>query len=131
MKAVVSKAGHAVVKYPAAVVQWRAQVQQAAILAMTETFEGPVLVQLSFELPRPATHYLPVNSRRSEPELSRSSPPHVTTMPDLDKLVRAICDALTDAGVWKDDAQVVNLMAAKRYATSHPRVVIRVQEVMP
>ena len=35
--------------------------------------------------------------------------------PDLDKYVRAVCDALTKATVYKDDGQVVNLHAQKRY----------------
>ena len=36
-------------------------------------------------------------------------------MPDIDKLIRAILDGLTDAQVWHDDGQVVWLQAAKRY----------------
>jgi crossover junction endodeoxyribonuclease RusA len=39
-----------------------------------------------------------------------------TTKPDLDKLVRAVGDALTDAGVWVDDAQVIATTARKAYA---------------
>lgn len=33
--------------------------------------------------------------------------PHPSVTPDLSKLVRAVEDALTDAGVWRDDALVV------------------------
>jgi crossover junction endodeoxyribonuclease RusA len=50
-------------------------------------------------------------------------------MPDLDKLVRCICDALTDAGVWKDDAQVCVLVAAKRYTNGLPGVLIQIAEL--
>ena len=128
MKVVLSKTGHPQVKYPNTIVAWRAQVLQAAVMSMDGTFEGPVIVHLTFELPRPANHY---GTGRNKGVLKVSAPAHVTTMPDLDKLVRGICDALTDAGVWKDDAQVVNVVAAKRYATSQPRAVIRVQEVLP
>jgi len=35
--------------------------------------------------------------------------------PDLDKMLRATFDALTAAGVWLDDAQVVRLTAGKGY----------------
>lgn len=35
--------------------------------------------------------------------------------PDIDNLVKAALDALTDAGVWSDDSQVVQLHAAKMY----------------
>lgn len=41
--------------------------------------------------------------------------PAPTVMPDLDKYVRAILDALTGR-VWIDDGQVVWLTASKRYA---------------
>jgi crossover junction endodeoxyribonuclease RusA len=54
--------------------------------------EGPVAVYLVFTMPRP-----------------KSAPKSVTrpaTRPDCDKLQRAVFDSLTDAGVWKDDAQV-------------------------
>jgi crossover junction endodeoxyribonuclease RusA len=38
-----------------------------------------------------------------------------TKKPDLDKLVRAVKDALTGV-LWADDSQVVTMTAAKRYA---------------
>jgi len=48
--------------------------------------------------------------------------------PDLDKLERAIGDALTDAGVWVDDGQVVNSHTQKWYAET-PGVHITVLEL--
>jgi hypothetical protein len=36
--------------------------------------------------------------------------------PDLDKLVRAVFDAIGSAGVWADDSQVVTVHAHKRLA---------------
>lgn len=33
---------------------------------------------------------------------------HPSKRPDLDKLIRATCDALTDAGLIRDDAQICN-----------------------
>ena len=39
-----------------------------------------------------------------------------TVTPDLDKLERAVNDALTKAGVWGDDAQVTNATHSKQYA---------------
>ena len=38
--------------------------------------------------------------------------------PDLDKLVRAVCDSLTDAEVWEDDAQLVRLTCEKHYVNA-------------
>jgi len=38
-----------------------------------------------------------------------------TVPPDLDKLIRAINDSATDAGVIEDDSQVVEILAYKFY----------------
>ncbi|HCG2982404.1 RusA family crossover junction endodeoxyribonuclease [Corynebacterium striatum] len=46
---------------------------------------------------------------------SRSSP---STPPDADKLCRALGDALTMAGVIKDDARITTWHATKKY---HPQ----------
>ena len=43
-----------------------------------------------------------------------------TKRPDLDKLVRAVLDGLTNV-IIPDDAQVVDIIAAKRYGTSDER----------
>lgn len=36
--------------------------------------------------------------------------------PDVDKLSRAVLDALSMAGIWGDDSQVTHLCATKRVA---------------
>jgi crossover junction endodeoxyribonuclease RusA len=48
--------------------------------------------------------------------------------PDLDKLVRAVKDALTGT-IWRDDSQVTRLHATKAYAAEHesPYVTIEVE----
>lgn len=61
---------------------------------------------------------LPKTVKRREPNVR----------PDLDKLERAIGDALTDAGVWVDDGQVVVSHTAKEYA-DFPGVKIVVTEL--
>ena len=71
---------------------------------------GPVRVELRFHLPRP-----------------KSAPKRVTwptTRPDLDKLVRGCFDAMSDAGVWRDDSQCVELQATKCFAEGAPGVEI-------
>ena len=62
--------------------------------------EGPVNVVLNFYLLKPKS----VPKKRTRP--------HVR--PDLDKLVRAVLDALTGI-CFKDDAQVVSMQAEKHY----------------
>jgi crossover junction endodeoxyribonuclease RusA len=87
---------------------WRQDVRFAAKAAMEqaspdgwEPLTGAVDVTLWFRLRRPKSLpkrvYYPVKR------------------PDLDKLVRAILDALTSVGVFRDDAQVVTLDAFKRF----------------
>lgn len=64
---------------------------------------GPVAVRLVFALPRPA----------SAPKTRRVWPSG--RVGDVDKLARSVLDSLTDAGVWHDDAQVVDLHVVKDY----------------
>ncbi len=74
----------------------------------------PVRLMCYFEFPRPAR--------------SRDRAKWKTTAPDLDKLVRAVADALTMAKVWDDDAQMVRLQATKAYG--EPGVTIQLSEVV-
>jgi Holliday junction resolvase RusA-like endonuclease len=73
--------------------------------------DGPVGVSLSFFFERPKSHLNGSGTLRKGYSTS-----HIVK-PDLDKLVRAILDAGTDAGLWQDDAQVVRLTASKNYTT--------------
>ena len=52
-----------------------------------------------------------------------------TTRPDVDNYVKAALDAINEI-VVRDDSLVVELTAAKRYATS-PRLTITVAPVLP
>ena len=72
-----------------------------------ETLDGPVQIVIYFRLPRPASVKL---SRRPFPAVK----------PDVDKLLRNTLDTLTQAGIYRDDAQVVDLFVQKRYATDDP-----------
>jgi Holliday junction resolvase RusA-like endonuclease len=80
--------------------EWRAAVARACPIELPEP--GAFRVSITFHVQRPAT-------------VKRALP---TVYPDLDKLVRAVLDALTGR-VWDDDAQVCELIASKRYATGH------------
>jgi len=70
--------------------------------------DGPVRVVARFGLRRPRSHY------GARGILPRHASELVTTAPDLDKLARALLDALTGV-VYRDDRQVVELVLAKRY----------------
>ena len=94
---------------------WRASVAAYAAEAMrrdgVQTATGPCAVTIHATFGRPKAHY------RTNGELKDWAPSLVVTKPDIDKVVRACLDALTDAGVWRDDAQVARLSARKCYGT--------------
>jgi len=77
---------------------WRKAVQEAA--EQVEFYsEEPLEVLITFYLPRPKT------VKRKHPAVK----------PDIDKLIRGTLDPLTQAGVIKDDALVVEVSARKEY----------------
>ena len=71
-----------------------------------------VTLVITFAFHRPASHYLPANSKRPEPVLRLDAPTSHTKPPDLDKLIRAVLDALTGRA-YDDDAQVIDIVAMK------------------
>lgn len=95
---------------------YRADIQSAWEHTIPEPpiIEGPVILNLKFVFARPQSHYLPVNKKRSEPELRADAPEYVQGHPDLDKLCRSVMDALTQRA-YKDDKQVVRLNASKAW----------------
>jgi Holliday junction resolvase RusA-like endonuclease len=98
---------------------WRDRIATEAQAAMQgrPPIRGPVKVQAVFTFPRPSTHL-------GKHGLLPSAPTHKITAPDIEKLARA-WDSLTGI-VWMDDAQVVEMHAAKRFG-GEPGVHLRVQ----
>ena len=95
---------------------WKAAVTAEASEAVARASQAepafgrePVGVSIVFRLPRPKGHH----GRHGG--LLPSAPKYPAGLPDLDKLARAVLDALTGI-VWRDDAQVVALDVYKRYA---------------
>jgi crossover junction endodeoxyribonuclease RusA len=76
---------------------WRMDVKAAAESAresLGATLEGPLMVSMVFTLPKPA----------SAPKRRKT---WADKKPDLSKLARSTEDAISDAGLWTDDARVV------------------------
>jgi Holliday junction resolvase RusA-like endonuclease len=99
---------------------WRTDIVHAVrrdLDAGTERFADtePLSVAIVFWMPRPATH---LGTGRNAGTVRKGAPHWPGVKPDLDKLVRAVLDACTAAGLWRDDAQVIALAALKRYATA-------------
>jgi crossover junction endodeoxyribonuclease RusA len=108
---------------------WRASIATEARMAMGRqvAFDGPVTVTAHFVFPRPRSHYLPANARRPRPELRLDAPKFVTAKPDVDKLARALLDAITNV-VIADDSRVAGITAWKQYEDEErrPGVVVRI-----
>jgi crossover junction endodeoxyribonuclease RusA len=82
---------------------WRDAVRADALLVRNtlsvaygswKPLDEPLAVEMVFTVPKPS----------AAPKRRRTWP---MRMPDLSKLCRATEDALTDAGIWRDDARVV------------------------
>ncbi len=104
------------VESSAKVKPWREAVKHAA-LDVIDSVMGPaavdaVLVDVTFTLQRPKGHY---RTGRNLALLRDAAPAYPAGKPDLDKLLRSTLDALGDAGVWRDDAQVVAVTTRKVY----------------
>ena len=79
-------------------------------------FESAIRLSVAFYLPRPKKYQ------------KRGVPVAHLTAPDIDKLLRAVLDALTKVA-WGDDSQVVELLTTKAYADvdAPPHAAIRVE----
>lgn len=95
---------------------WRDDIRAALINPHRPPFDGPVLAELEFRMPRPKGHY---RTGRNAHLLRDTAPTYPTGKPDIDKLERAVLDAITSAGVWLDDAQAVEVHHRKVYAGQH------------
>ena len=94
-----------------AVKPWREAVKSAGIDhwrgAHFAPLQGAVEVEMTFTLQKP----------KSAPKTRQTFPDR---KPDLSKLVRSTEDALSDAGIWEDDARVIKCIARKVYPNEGP-----------
>lgn len=104
-KAFVRGGRAALVESSAKVKPWREAVKTAALDWRDEhgrpTLDGPLLGSMTFTLRKPT----------SAPKRRRVWP---TKYPDLSKLLRCTEDAITDAGLWADDARVVEYQSLRK-----------------
>lgn len=99
---------------------WQKVVGLGAIAARgagVKPADGAIELEVAFFLARPLRL------------AKKGTPPHLTR-PDVDKLTRAVGDALTGI-CWHDDGQVVRLVASKAYAEQgdQPRATITVRPI--
>jgi Holliday junction resolvase RusA-like endonuclease len=109
---------------------WRAKVRLAAEEAIlsqgwSTLRDVPIRATFTFTLPTPLTVAARIRRAPGKYPAWRGY--------DTDKLARAVCDSLTDAGAWDDDSRVTHLLARKLWAGSEgampsPGLVIEVRE---
>jgi Holliday junction resolvase RusA-like endonuclease len=106
------RGGHAGVYTPDSAESWKQSVRQKAVANAPESLiTGPIRLQLDFFLPRPKAHL----DRHGVPKAK--SPVWHCKKPDLDNLIKAVTDAITDTQqVWLDDSQIYQITAVKTYA---------------
>ena len=95
---------------------WKGQIILAASLYRGQFTTGPLRLEVEFYLPRPQAH---------------KHDDYVTIKPDLDNLLKSTMDALSDAGVWHDDAQVAAIVSTKRYESANQAIgaIIRLEGI--
>jgi len=92
---------------------WTAAVRLAATQAYSsKPWQTPVLLVGEFRFPRPQAHYW--SSKKKQGQLRDTAPFFKESAPDIDKLARAVLDALTGV-VYADDRQVAVALWTKRY----------------
>lgn len=98
-------------KKDAALRDFRARVAICARQAGVRPMEGAVELEATWWFLRPKSHLT------SKGALCKGAPIYPITRPDLDKLERALFDALTGIA-YPDDARVVSVRKKKRYAAA-------------
>lgn len=87
-------------------------------------FTVPVQVQFVFWFKRPQSH---LRTGKYAGDVKLTAPKWQSSAPDVDKLCRAVGDALTISGLILDDRLIARIHAEKRYGD--PGVLIRVEEL--
>lgn len=82
---------------------------------------GPIALTVSFELPRPQSHY-------TKKGLRPLAPPYCYVKPDASNMLKLVEDACNGL-LWRDDAQVVKVECIKVYADGPPQTNIRVERI--
>jgi Holliday junction resolvase RusA-like endonuclease len=97
---------------------WRKAIAQAATEALPSDWtpiDDPCELVVNFYMPKPKSVTRPLPS----------------VSPDLDKLIRAVGDSLTDSGVVTDDSRIVRISARKLYAEGiEPGATISVKSLL-
>lgn len=124
--------GSKIIMYdPATDKSWKSTVRAEAMRSWDlHPFKGPIRVNITAVFPRPKDHY---RGGKIGNGIRPEAPYWHTNKPDRDNIDKAILDALTEAGLWKDDCQVCEGTTRKRYVTVTdgwmPHALVEIEEI--
>jgi Holliday junction resolvase RusA-like endonuclease len=114
------RGNHVGVYDPGTAAGWKKLIQdEARKIWSGHKLVGPLHVTVGFIMPRPKSHL------KGDGSLRKQAPIHCISKPDVDNLAKAVLDALTDLGVWRDDSEVCFLDIGKVYG-KEPGVIVSV-----
>ncbi len=95
---------------------WRKKIAACLSRMNLTVTDQPVVVHITFFIKRPKSHF---GTGGNEGRLRSSAPKHPVTKStgDIDNLVKAVLDEMNGV-IFTDDAQVLHLIAVKRYCNS-------------
>lgn len=116
------RGGHAGVYTPDSAESWKQAVRREAVANAPELIMAHrICISLDFFMPRPKAHLKRDGSPKSK------SPVWHCKKPDLDNLIKAVIDAITDTQrVWLDDSQICQISATKSYALNASGCSVRI-----
>ena len=118
----VARSGH---MYDPSVQDKKAFTLQANIMKPDKPFEGTLKINLKFYFNRPKSHYR--TGKFSKLLKENISGNYNDKKPDLDNLVKLVCDSME--GSWfKNDSQIASIRAEKFYCnqTEEPRTEVQI-----
>jgi Holliday junction resolvase RusA-like endonuclease len=92
---------------------WKSDISGQTEALHNMQLDGPLKVYLYFFMQRPKAHY-----KSDGVTFKLNAPYDYTKKPDCDNLAKAVLDACTALGVWKDDSQVVILEIIKAWSST-------------
>jgi len=83
---------------------WKEEIKASFLSIRRQTIDQPVCLRVSFFMPAPKS--MKINADQNVPHGKK---------PDLDNLLKAVMDAMSNVGVWEDDALVYAVESSKWY----------------
>ncbi|MCP4569473.1 MAG: RusA family crossover junction endodeoxyribonuclease [FCB group bacterium] len=94
--------------------------EQLRVQELDLPLTGALIVRCLFFLQRPKSHF---GTGKNSDKLKPSAPEYHIIRPDIDNLLKFVCDALNGVA-WKDDSQIVLKSGQKMYGDPSTSVII-------